>query len=393
MGIIDDKYGPAPYTYYTGSGLNRYSFLRNDEAFLSAAYNHPAASFLVLRNLVPPVTSSPETTPGNKPPRPVLHKLSFVEKSAIQAILPKHLPTENDQGLEKVDAATQPLILFLGLDESVIGADALVYKQARGKPYFAVEYTTLASATNTNNSNSDSVPPFLAGASFNTPPIMLKLSVSESGLYAQARMYLDWVLRNPFCAGCGARTRAIHGGTKLWCTRSNCATRTTLSNLAFPRTDVSVIAAVLNERGDKLLLGRNKNWPPGFYSCLAGFLEPGESVEDGVRREVWEEAGLDIGEGRVVVYSTQPWPYPANIMVGCIAQLPSGEHGEQKIDLGNDPELSEAKWFSFAEVGAALDHAAGRSTEASKLLVPPPEAVAHALLKAIVNWSFVKSKL
>jgi ADP-ribose pyrophosphatase YjhB (NUDIX family) len=107
--------------------------------------------------------------------------------------------------------------------------------------------------------------------------------------------------------------------------------------------------ATVSSDGQRILLGRQKRWPPYWYSTLAGFLEPAESVEEAVRREVWEESGIKLG--RVVVHSTQPWPYPANLMIGAIGQaIPEGE----KIDLGNDPELEDAKWFTLDEVREAL---------------------------------------
>lgn len=107
--------------------------------------------------------------------------------------------------------------------------------------------------------------------------------------------------------------------------------------------------AVVSADGQRILLGRQKRWPPYWYSTLAGFLEPAESVEEAVRREVWEESGIRLG--RVVVHSTQPWPFPANLMIGAIGQaIPDGE----EIDLGKDPELHDAKWFSLDEVREAL---------------------------------------
>jgi NAD+ diphosphatase len=132
-----------------------------------------------------------------------------------------------------------------------------------------------------------------------------------------------------------------------------------------------------------------------MYSTLAGFLEPGESIAEAVRREVWEESGVRVG--RVIVHSSQPWPYPANLMIGCIATaLPDGE----TIDLGNDPELQAAKWWSMEEVRDALARASkvrgmgasdGTPAEdrANLLWVPPRTAIANVLMEAVANGGFL----
>lgn len=230
---------------------------------------------------------------------------------------------------------------------------------------------------------------------------------------------LDWNARNPFCAQCGQPTLSVNGGFKRACPptdlargvsgklpdrttaalsttdappantseRPPCATRKGVSNLSFPRTDPTVIMAVVNHAGDKILLGRSKRFPPAWYSTLAGFAEPAESIEEAVRREVYEEAGILVG--RVVIHSTQPWPYPANLMIGAIGQ--SVPHGET-IDLGNDPELEDAKWYPFAEVREALrvgvsglGEDAGPEYKEGGLRLPPETAIANQLMTSVVN--------
>ena len=149
-----------------------------------------------------------------------------------------------------------------------------------------------------------------------------------AAIYAQARALMDWNTRNTFCGTCGHRTLSVNAGTKRACPptdaartaeglpqdRPECNTRTTLSNLSFPRTDPTIIVAVVSADGKRILLGRGKRFPPKWYSTLAGFIEPAESIEDAVRREVWEEAGVTLS--RVVIHPSQPWPYPANLMIG-----------------------------------------------------------------------------
>ena len=245
-----------------------------------------------------------------------------------------------------------------------------------------------------------------------------ELTSEQAAIYAEARQLLDWNARNPFCAQCGQPTLSVNGGFKRTCPpkdlskinakstsgvhnainttgesmvdeseRPPCATRKGVSNLSFPRTDPTVIMAVVNHAGDKLLLGRQKRWPPYWYSTLAGFAEPAESIEEAVRREVYEESGIYVG--RVVIHSTQPWPYPANLMIGAVGQaIPDGE----KVDLGNDPELEEAKWFDFAEVREALrvgtsglGEDAGAEYKEGGLRLPPPTAIANQLMTSVVN--------
>jgi len=169
--------------------------------------------------------------------------------------------------------------------------------------------------------------------------------------------------------------------------RPPCATRKGISNVSFPRTDPTVIMAVVNHAGDKILLGRSKRFPKYWYSTLAGFAEPAESIEEAVRREVYEEAGILVG--RVVIHSTQPWPYPANLMIGAIGQaVPDGE----TIDLGNDPELEDAKWYTFEEVREALrvgtsglSDPAGPEYKEGGLRLPPGTAIANQLITSVVN--------
>jgi NAD+ diphosphatase len=145
--------------------------------------------------------------------------------------------------------------------------------------------------------------------------------------------------------------------------------------------------AVISHDAKRVLLGRQKRWPPYWYSTLAGFCEPAESVEEAVRREVWEESGVQLG--RVVIHSTQPWPYPANLMIGAIAQaLPDGED----IVLKHDPELEDAKWVGLDEIRDALrvgtsglNEGPGSEYKEGGLRLPPKTAIANQLLQAVVG--------
>lgn len=300
---------------------------------------------------------------------------------------------------------TLPLVLFLGLDERKKegGFEHGIYK---GSPYFAVDVTAKGSIEKEANSVIDAMK--AKGLQFVEGRMHMSLNTSEAAIYAQARALLDWNARNPFCGGCGQPTMSVNAGTKRICPptdfaglktaqagtsvtgpteRPSCATRKGISNLSFPRTDPTVIMAVISHDSKRVLLGRQKRWPPYWYSTLAGFCEPAESVEEAVRREVWEESGVLLG--RVVIHSTQPWPYPANLMIGAIGQaLPDGE----EILLKHDPELEDAKWVELDEVRDALKNGTsglgeppGEGYKEGGLRLPPRTAIANQLLEAVVG--------
>jgi NAD+ diphosphatase len=160
------------------------------------------------------------------------------------------------------------------------------------------------------------------------------LPADDATILATARAMLHWRGKNLFCAVCGGAAQPVRAGYVVQCTA--CGSEN------FPRTDAAVIMLVI--RGDKILLGQSHRFPPekNFYSTLAGFVEPGESLEDAVRREVFEEVGVHVGE--VAYHSSQPWPFPASLMLGYYAEGLSDE-----ITLQLD-EMRDAKWFSRDDV-------------------------------------------
>ena len=166
----------------------------------------------------------------------------------------------------------------------------------------------------------------------------LRLPAAEAGLFAYAKGLAHWQRETRFCSSCGAPLRRVAAGHRMQCTGAACG------RLHFPRTDAAIITVV--EHDGACLLGRQASWPRGRWSALAGFVEPGESLEDAVRREVAEEAGVRVGE--VHYHSSQPWPLPASLMVGFIAgALDPG------IDL-RDGELEDARWFTPEQIVAGL---------------------------------------
>ncbi len=185
------------------------------------------------------------------------------------------------------------------------------------------------------------------------------LPVGESGILAQARSLLDWHARHGFCANCGAPTEMREGGTSRQCSNSACA------HQHFPRTDPVVIMLVI--KGDMCLFGRQGVFPPGTYSALAGFVDQGETIEEAVRREVLEEAGIRCGAVRYM--ASQPWPFPSSLMIGCQADALTE-------DINIDPqEIDDAQWFHRDQVRDMVANAMG--TEG--LRMPPPLSLAHQL--------------
>jgi len=160
------------------------------------------------------------------------------------------------------------------------------------------------------------------------------LEHDEAGLLAYARAMVSWRRRHRHCGSCGAPTRAEQAGHVMACTDGRCGAQ------SFPRLDPAVIVLVTD--GERALLGRQASWPAGRYSTLAGFVEPGESLEDAVRREVLEETGVHTGRARY--HSSQPWPFPSSLMLGFVADAATHE-----IRLGDD-ELEDARWFTREEI-------------------------------------------
>ncbi|MFC5436712.1 NAD(+) diphosphatase [Rhodanobacter umsongensis] len=188
----------------------------------------------------------------------------------------------------------------------------------------------------------------------------LQLATEEAGLFAYAKGLSHWQRETRHCVGCGATLRLVAAGHRAQCTNPDCA------RLHFPRTDAAVIMLV--EHDGACLLGRQTGWPPGRYSTLAGFVEPGESLEDAVRREVAEESGVIVDEVRY--HSSQPWPMPSSLMVGFIATAAS-----RRIAM-RDHELEDVRWFTPRQI---VDGIANGSFVPSTALSVSYQLLAHWL--------------
>ncbi|HUQ11835.1 MAG TPA: NAD(+) diphosphatase [Steroidobacteraceae bacterium] len=185
-------------------------------------------------------------------------------------------------------------------------------------------------------------------------PLAPLLQADAASLLAYARALVLWRSRHRFCGVCGAPNLRARAGHVMRCSRESCGNET------FPRLDPAIIVLVADASGDRALLGRQSSWPAGRYSTIAGFVEPGESLEDAVMREVDEETGVQVGDVRYV--ASQPWPFPSSLMLGFTAVARTHD-----INL-RDGELEDARWFTRAEIAAG--HPA----------LPPPGSISSRLI-------------
>jgi len=327
----------SPVRYADGL-LDRAAKLREDDDWVSAAFVSDAAVAVLMhndQNLVAGLdgredrhhtahaahTARPEADPDQ--PRAAIVPLSVVRE---------RLP---DGGFPWV---------FLGLNGEV--------------PVFAVDLSVDAVA---------SVPEIADAGEFadlrRAGPVV---SADDASTFAYARALLAWHRRHRFCTECGSTTESQRAGHVRRCCNPGCATD------AFPRTDPVVIMLVTRpattERPSRVLLGRHGRLPRGAYSLLAGFVEPGESLEDAVAREVWEEAGIRVRD--VLYEASQPWPFPYSMMIGFRA---TAESDDISVDLD---ELEDAQWFTAAEVGSFGEW----DDETAQFRRPRRDSIARALL-------------
>jgi NAD+ diphosphatase len=179
------------------------------------------------------------------------------------------------------------------------------------------------------------------------------LPEDEAGLLAYARAMVLWRQRHRWCGSCGAPTRAESAGHVMKCTAESCGAE------HFPRLDPAIIVLVTD--GERALLGRQAAWPPGRYSTIAGFVEPGESLEDAVAREVLEEAGVNVTEA--TYHSSQPWPFPSSLMIGFTARASADAIPRA------DEELEDVRWFSREQIASGTPK------------LPPPQSVSFRLIE------------
>jgi NAD+ diphosphatase len=304
--------GPKPYLGYTGSVLNRAVELRPDPDALSKLTADPGARTLVIAG---EFICLKKGEPCHDPWFTLAHGAALVPGP--------------DQTREQV---------FLG--------------RHNGGPLFAVAIEPAAAEALKARDD-------LAVIDLRSAAMRGLVAPEHLPAFAQAKSLLGWHGRHRFCSTCGAPTHAVQAG---W--RRDCAA---CGGQHFPRTDPVVIMLVVH--ADQCLLGRQPRFGKGMWSCLAGFVEPGETVEEAVRRETLEEAGVVCG--RVAYFASQPWPFPMSLMIGCHAEALTTEITVDRT------ELEDARWFPRDEVAAMLMH-----RHPDGLTATHPYAIAHHIIRA-----------
>ncbi len=304
---------------FAGNPLDRASERRGDEAWLAEKADDPQSLAVAIWNgkaLVEDVTG-PDAETGEP-------KATGVQIAYLRADMAKDL------------AGTPERLLFLGLWKDIA--------------VFAVD---LEGGADPAEGPLQGLGRFeeLRGVALALPP-------PDAGILATAKSMFEWRRKHKWCSNCGQETTVSDGGWKRHC--PSCQAE------HFPRTDPVAIMLALHD--GKCLLGRQAGWPPGMYSALAGFLEPGETIEEACARELKEEAGLTAVAVRY--HSSQPWPWPSSLMIGLMADVDSDEAAPDQT------ELEAVKWFTKDEAKALI------KGELDSFFAPPPLAIAHQLIKA-----------
>jgi NAD+ diphosphatase len=299
-----DNITPSRPNAYTGGSLDRAAHRREDEAWITGAINHPASRFAI-----------------------------FLQGRTLIAGMEERSP----RAVLAAKPAVDSTFIFLGLQDSV--------------PVFAASLASM-----------DEIPADIpANAAFtDMRGITGNLTPDDATILATARAMLHWHAKTGFCSVCGGKNTPIKAGYVMLCTQCG--------EEHFPRTDPAVIMLVA--RGDKLLLGQSHKFPKdrNFYSTLAGFVEPGESLEDAVRREVFEEVGVRVGAVRY--HSSQPWPFPASLMLGYYAEALTEE-----IVL-ETTEMRDARWFTREDI---------ENRKELGFNLPPHDSIARRLIDDWMN--------
>jgi len=321
-------------TFYSGNFLSRCAHLRKNKEILEEKMKQKTSKYVIFKGLQPLLIKKQRAAKE-------LRTLSFTEVSHIVDSTDDILGTAIYLGNDSEDVDWFALNFWKDVDESLV--------------------------KEVTKDESEFVNAFLG---------MMKLNERESSIAAQARGILAWHNSHQFCPECGSSSLMVEGGYRRQCTNDNCKTRQASSHHAcYPRVDPVTMALILSPDHSKILLGRKPMFPPGLFTCLAGYVEPGESFEAAVHREMLEECGLPVSNVRYML--SQCWPFPSAIMFGCMA---TAEHMNVKMD---DDELEELVWFDKDEAAGLISREAGKAFMAGERvqIAPGKHTLAHHLIK------------
>lgn len=385
--------------YFGHETLNRISFMREESDFLSTAILHDSAKFIFFKDTNPLISK-------NSDKKLIILDNSLLQKNNVWTAAITKWTKDNAEQEATMRDGNSPTILFMGIEDASVGLDLKELKlqedgqtekfldyqgRYQGVPYFAVDLTR------SKDLEKEVVSTAYAATGAEENSIFFTYSLKhffgfddkEGALFSHGKQFLDWLARNLYCPGCGNKVIPIHGGGKLKCANpiedgeGACPVKAaSVSNVSFPRTDAVIITTITNKEKTKMLLSLLKRYAETkMYSCTAGFMEPAESVEVATTREIWEETGVVCRKINMVL--TQPWPFPANLMIGCVAEVDFNGVNEN-IHLGHDKELADARWFDMKFVRQLIyEKKTVDNPEGIKL--PNPESIAFLLIRMVVD--------
>lgn len=420
--VLNPIHGQDHSSYFGAEIVNRVSFLREDSDFISNSVAHDSTRFIFFDKTNPLINKGGDQklimlTNGDSQ----LGAKESVKKGIFSLESWRKTVEDWSSGNKDQDPGLRdnnmPTFLFLGLEDESVGLNLLSLKSVedpdngseekyldyqgryQGIPYYAVDLSQSTELQNTIiNHVAESNGIDKSNLIFShSRKHYLGFSPKEAALYSHGKMFLDWLSRNRFCPGCGSRVIPIHAGGKLRCTNEvtegknendetqyACPVRNaTVSNVSFPRTDAVVITAITNTERTKVLLSLAKRYAnTKLYACTAGFMEPSETVEVATKREIWEETGVVCSDINIVL--TQPWPFPGNLMIGCLGVVEFNGVNEV-IHLGHDRELADARWFDVGFIKTLINGTNDQTTNPEGLLLPSKESIAFLLIKMVVD--------
>uniref|UniRef100_A0A3Q3ISY6 NAD(+) diphosphatase n=1 Tax=Monopterus albus TaxID=43700 RepID=A0A3Q3ISY6_MONAL len=355
--------------YFSRETLDRLSGKRTDQAWLEAKQSDPHTVYLLFSNLSPMVSSSQVKESGKVPHH--LHK----EVHLYLALIRKY----NNQWWEVTKYIySTTVLIFLGVEKRKKPSSSSSPSRSSQRQEGTWEPPAWFAIGSVEDS-AELLKRCSENCSFPKMPNrdLLTLSEEEAGEEEVWWLRLGRPSRYSVCPTCGGSTKLEEGGYKRSCLNSDCKSLQGVHNTCYPRVDPVVIMLVIHPDGNQCLLGRKKIFPVGMFSCLAGFIEPGEAIEEAVRREVEEESGVKVGPVQYI--SCQPWPMPSNLMIGCLAVAVSTDI---RVDKN---EIEEARWFPRQQVIDSVFRAVRPAFS-----LPPRQTIAHQLIR---HWIGTSSNL